>query len=138
LELDEESIKLFEAFKAEQSHKLQTCSNEAAFKLLLKKTVKPVAAPTTAKFAALAKVTSDEEVKTQSRYIPKNIITQLKVRSQSQCEYVDPSSGLRCSSKHFIQIDHIKSFSQGGRSDDLKNLQILCRNHNNRKFEVFG
>lgn len=56
-------------------------------------------------------------------------------RAEYRCEYQDPYSGRRCNSIHFLEIDHIKPRCQGG-SDNLENLQLLCRSHNQRKAEL--
>lgn len=48
------------------------------------------------------------------------------------CEFVS-ASGKRCSSRRFLQIDHINSWSTGG-SNKLENLQVLCGVHNRWKY----
>lgn len=48
-------------------------------------------------------------------------------RAESQCEYVAPS-GQRCQSRYGLEIDHRLALVNGG-SDDLENLQLLCRSH---------
>ena len=52
-------------------------------------------------------------------------------RAGSRCEHVD-ESGVRCTRRFHLQIDHIVPWTLGG-SDDLENLQLLCRPHNLRK-----
>lgn len=52
-------------------------------------------------------------------------------RADSQCEYV-ASSGQRCQSRYGLEIDHRLALVQGG-SDDLGNLQLLCRSHHSHK-----
>ena len=52
-------------------------------------------------------------------------------RAGSQCEHVD-EKGNRCTRRFHLQIDHITPWSLGG-SDELENLQLLCRPHNLKK-----
>ena len=52
-------------------------------------------------------------------------------RANSQCEHVE-ENGIRCTRRFHLQKDHIIPWSLGG-SDDLENLQLLCRAHNLRK-----
>lgn len=46
-----------------------------------------------------------------------------------RCEYVDPTSGRVCESTHLLEIDHVQPKSCGG-GDELSNLRVLCRAHN--------
>src|SRR6185312_13432362 len=62
----------------------------------------------------------------RTRYIPKP--TRDKI-PQNGCEYVDPKTGRRCSSTHFLQLDHIQPYSQGG-DRSRENLRWLCGPHN--------
>jgi hypothetical protein len=58
-------------------------------------------------------------------------------RDGEQCTYVD-AEGLRCSSRAFLEVDHIDSRALGG-SDEAVNLRVLCRAHNQLHAEdVFG
>lgn len=63
-----------------------------------------------------------------SRYIPASVRKALYQRSEGRCEFVG-DNGLRCNSRHKVQIDHIKAFSLGG-SNDLENLRNCCASHN--------
>ena len=65
----------------------------------------------------------------QTRYIPVNTRTSILLKSNYQCQYVDPHSKRRCDSRRFLQLDHIKPFSKGGGSSGA-NLQVLCQDHN--------
>lgn len=48
---------------------------------------------------------------------------------QACCQYQDPSTGLKCGSQKFLQIDHIQPVWAGG-GNDLSNLRVLCSQHN--------
>ncbi len=50
------------------------------------------------------------------------------------CLFRDPQTGKTCGSRHFLQIDHIKSISSGG-NNEPENLQVLCGKHNRYKYE---
>ena len=56
-----------------------------------------------------------------SRHIPKAVKTQVYTGECAQC-----------GSKHSLEYDHIKKFSHGG-DNSVENIQILCRNCNQRK-----
>jgi len=87
----------------------------------------------------LEKVTSPEIARAsnnqkRSRYIPaktKNIIFQ---RANHQCEFTTHNNK-RCEATHFLEIDHKHSYSHGG-GNEIQNLQLLCRKHNQRKAEL--
>ena len=57
------------------------------------------------------------------RYIPAQIKRQVWSRDKGSCTYPG------CSSKHFLEYDHIQPFSLNGTST-LENLRLLCRAHN--------
>lgn len=65
-----------------------------------------------------------------SRYIPRSVQSHIQKRSRMQCEYHGIKG--RCNEKRFLEYDHIKAFSKGG-TNDILNIQYLCRNHNQRK-----
>ncbi len=66
----------------------------------------------------------------RSRYIPAAARHEIWAKNAGKgCEFVDPDSGQRCGSKHFMQIDHRTPFSMGG-DHCAENLRILCGQHN--------
>ncbi len=62
------------------------------------------------------------------RYISKKLRAEIYKRDESCCVFIDKQTGNRCSSKHLLQIDHVKPISRGGLTE-LQNLQILCQAH---------
>ena len=55
-----------------------------------------------------------------------------------RCRYVDPVSGMRCSSSFAIQKDHIQAWHDGGKTI-LSNARFLCPGHHRRvTFLRFG
>jgi hypothetical protein len=59
-----------------------------------------------------------------SRYLPVQIKTAVWHRDQGKCR--------KCGSGRMLEYDHIKPFAWGGKTN-LSNLQLLCRNCNQRK-----
>lgn len=66
----------------------------------------------------------DEDYK-HERLIPSWVKVEVYKRDQGKCTSCGAANGL-----HY---DHILPFSKGGRSDDPKNIQILCARHNLQK-----
>jgi 5-methylcytosine-specific restriction endonuclease McrA len=76
---------------------------------------------------------------TKTRYIPKAIRREVRLRDSEQCSYVDSATGRRCECKRGLQYDHIKPFALGGVSDSPQNLRLLCQVHNRIAAEnIFG
>lgn len=57
------------------------------------------------------------------------------LRLDASCSFRNPRTGKVCGSRHFLQIDHIKSVSRGG-GNERENLQVLCGQHNRHKFKI--
>jgi 5-methylcytosine-specific restriction endonuclease McrA len=66
----------------------------------------------------------------RSRHIPADVADEVFVRDGGRCAYVG-RRGVRCHSRHGLQIDHIHPFATGG-SNNLSNLRLLCAAHNRR------
>jgi hypothetical protein len=64
----------------------------------------------------------------RSRHIPVGVRDQVHARDGGRCSYIAPN-GVRCQSRHALQIDHIRPYAAGG-THDASNLRLLCRAHN--------
>ena len=51
------------------------------------------------------------------------------VRDAGRCAFLSPE-GERCPATRWLEIDHIIPFALGGSSDDMANLRLFCRAHN--------
>lgn len=59
-------------------------------------------------------------------------------RAGGCCEHINLKTQERCSSKFALEEDHIQPVALGG-SNDLSNIQLLCRAHNSRRaIKTFG
>lgn len=83
--------------------------------------------------------TTERRQKTpQRRYIRSALKKQIWQRAKSCCEFQDPRTHQRCTSKFALELDHIRPLALGGR-DEFRNLQLLCRSHNSRRsIKTFG
>ena len=64
-----------------------------------------------------------------SRYIPAKVKSAVWARDDGRCAWRD-KDGTVCGSKDWIEYDHVRPFARGGRSDDPRNLRLVCRQHN--------
>lgn len=71
------------------------------------------------------------------KYISVHTKRELLTKANHCCEYVDPKTKKKCQSKSYLEIDHIHPVALGG-EDDIKNLRILCRSHNNLAARQYG
>jgi hypothetical protein len=62
------------------------------------------------------------------RYVPRALQRAAFQRAGHACEERS-GSGERCSSRYFLQVEHVVPFARGG-THELSNLQVLCRQHN--------
>lgn len=74
-----------------------------------------------------------QEAKRPRQYISIEIKRALFKKSNGCCEFTDQKTGKRCDSKYQLQIDHIHPWSLGG-TNQIENLRLLCRMHNNFVF----
>nr|WP_295900546.1 HNH endonuclease signature motif containing protein [uncultured Bdellovibrio sp.] len=84
-------------------------------------------------------VARDQEFKKSNRrkYISIQIKRELLKKARYCCEYINSKTGTKCSSKYQLQIDHIRPWALGG-GDDIANLRVLCRTHNNLAANIAG
>jgi 5-methylcytosine-specific restriction endonuclease McrA len=54
---------------------------------------------------------------------------ELWTRADSQCEFIDGQTGLRCNCRFGLERDHVIPLALGG-TNDLSNLRLLCKTHN--------
>lgn len=64
------------------------------------------------------------------RRIPAAVKAAVWERDEARCTYI-AQDGRRCESREFLEFDHIRPWSMGGRSE-LSNVRLLCRPHNQR------
>ncbi len=70
----------------------------------------------------------DEARNGRSRYVPAALRDHVLSRASYQCEYRGPT-GVRCSTRAGLEVDHIQPFGRGGGCDE-GNLRALCQAHN--------
>ena len=84
--------------------------------------------------APMGSASSAQNLK-ENRYIPVNFRNFIWKRDLGQCTYKCHKTGRRCSSKHWLQIDHIQPLAFGGKTE-VKNLRILCAQHNQARMAL--
>jgi len=116
--------------EAKSTNKKQTSKTDSASKARVERALANNAAP----------LPSAPEVKrTPYRsYTRVHVKKYIWRRARACCEYVDPQSGKRCDSKFALELDHIQPLALGG-TEEVQNLQLLCRSHNSRRaVKTFG
>ncbi len=63
------------------------------------------------------------------RYIPAKVKSAVWARDDGRCAWRD-KEGTVCGSKDWIEYDHVTPYAKGGRSDDARNIRLVCRQHN--------
>ncbi len=63
------------------------------------------------------------------RYIPAKVKSAVWARDDGSCAWRGPD-GKACGAKDWLEYDHIHPYAKGGRSDDPRNIRLLCRQHN--------
>lgn len=80
----------------------------------------------------------DTKIEKQRKPLPARVKRMVWKRANACCEYMDAKSKNRCSSKFALEVDHIVAVALDG-SNELDNLQLLCRAHNARRsVKTFG
>ncbi|MES2803185.1 MAG: HNH endonuclease signature motif containing protein [Bdellovibrionota bacterium] len=85
----------------------------------------------------LAKNHNKKPKSTARSYLPVKLRRELFNKAKHCCEYLDPKTHRKCTSKYQLQIDHIAPVAHGG-DDQNTNLRILCRTHNIHAAKVLG
>ena len=139
LTINKELREKLERLKALLSHKSPSLKMSGVLEIISDMALKQLG--TSPKSEVTSEKTTSPEIvhasnnKKRSRYIPaktKNIIFQ---RANHQCEFTTQNNK-RCEATHFLEVDHKHPYSQNG-SNHPQNLQILCRQHNQRKAKNF-
>ena len=84
----------------------------------------PVASPNKRASA----IASAPKERAAGRAIPQATKREVWRRDSDRCSYKGPVTGRRCTSRHLLQIDHIKPVAVGGGAD-RDNLRLLCAAH---------
>ena len=71
------------------------------------------------------------------RYIPARVKSAVWRRDDGRCSWRE-SDGRVCGSKDWLEYDHIRPYSRGGKSDDPRNVRLLCRAHNQAAARAAG
>ena len=71
----------------------------------------------------------------RTRHIPTQLRDEVYIKDGCRCTYVSPS-GVRCTAREQLEIDHIRPFSAGGKTV-LGNLRLRCKQHNLLAAEQF-
>lgn len=71
------------------------------------------------------------------RYIPARVKHLVWQRDEGRCVWRF-DDGLMCGSRDGLEYDHVRPFARGGRSDDPRNVRLLCRLHNREAAEAAG
>lgn len=75
--------------------------------------------------------------KTRREYISVTKRRRVFQMAQHCCEYVNPKTQERCSSRFQLQVDHRHPLARGG-SNEPNNLRVLCAVHNRREALRWG
>jgi hypothetical protein len=130
--LSEENQELLQEFKNLYAHELKDHANISVLTFLLTKAIqhkkkqkglilksnaRPPSAPKVKPLRKTASVVA-------SRFVWK--------RAKACCEQKLNGMGEKCGSKYALQVDHVVPVALGG-TDEVENLQLLCRAHNSRR-----
>lgn len=72
-----------------------------------------------------------------SRYVPAKVKSAVWQRDGGRCAWRE-SDGTVCGCQDNLEYDHIRPFSKGGRSDDSRNIRLLCGEHNQAAARAAG
>ena len=71
------------------------------------------------------------------RYIAARVKRAVWQRDEGRCTWRF-DDGRPCGSREALEFDHYRPFAKGGRSDDARNVRLLCRMHNRMAAEAGG
>lgn len=71
------------------------------------------------------------------RYIAARVKRAVWQRDDGRCVWRD-ADGTLCGSREALEFDHFRPFAKGGRSDDARNVRLLCRLHNGLAAKAAG
>ena len=77
----------------------------------------------------------EKKISPTSRHIPAKIRDEVFCRDRGSCSFVGPD-GVRCGSRHNLQLDHIVPFAVGG-AHDAENLHVTCSRHNRHLAKLY-
>ena len=117
------------AKKLIHSTKEQPVSTNGAISLM-KKSVNATGKPITSAPKSVRPTGREQyQVKKISRAVPSYLRKYIWERDGGQCSYIHHETKRRCASRYLLQIDHIKPFALGGKTES-ENLRLLCAGHN--------
>jgi len=142
--VDEETLSLLEEFKNLTAHQNPYGSSSLALKLALqtalkKKTPKPFPAPEMKTENPIHEIPSESGTQMNlgkdaqgQRIVTGKLRSQVWHRDKGRCTYFNGKTGRKCGSKYMLQIDHIKTYANGGKTE-INNLRLLCRSHHHMR-----
>ncbi|MDE2490411.1 MAG: HNH endonuclease [Elusimicrobia bacterium] len=71
------------------------------------------------------------------RYVPARVKREVWRRDDGRCAWRF-EDGTLCGSRDGLEYDHVRPYARGGRSDDARNVRLLCRAHNRLAAERAG
>ena len=71
------------------------------------------------------------------RYVPARVKRAVWQRDDGRCTWRF-NDGQVCGSRDALEFDHFRPFAKGGRSDDARNVRLLCRMHNRLAAQAAG
>ena len=91
---------------------------------------------TTSTTTTAAATVASESKETLPQTLPLKSVLKKQILNWDQCcQYQTPLTREKCQSKYFLEIDHIQPRWAGGQNK-VQNLRILCRAHNQYRYEV--
>jgi 5-methylcytosine-specific restriction endonuclease McrA len=145
--LGTEHQELLQEFRNLYAHELTDSSSHSVLVFLLEKAVQhkkkklgllPTPSKDNASLPLAPKVDTSRNIMKQRHSLKISIKKKIWQRAQACCEHQDSKTNARCTSRYALEIDHIKPIALGG-SNEIENLQLLCRSHNSRRsVETFG